>query len=297
MKRIVIFVLAALMLLSVACSAEPAADKTAGARRRTENTTSRPTEQTGSKPTAKPTRKPTPEPTPKPTPAVSVDWTELVLPYTDEQGYTYEITIRLSPFILLSNTDILEKAWSEVSRGRELPSYDSWYVQPGIYGYPTLYANAYDTNWNTDMLCTDGLSDMYYSVGSISIRNTTEGWSITEQNARDVVIPMRYGADKDLNTGTDHFGFLGCRIIYSNQTQTFLRGLRVDAYMSKDKWGPSPFVLMAAEVFSPNFPNGAYYDFLLNHVTIGGTRDTWIKQVVPETRLGVIGKDGKYVRP
>lgn len=229
----------------------------------------------------------------------SIDWTDIVFSFKDTEGYTFEVTIKLSPWILLSNTSIMEKAWSEVSKGKTLPSYNSWGFKPGIYNYPTIYANRYDYAYSHtgESFCSDGISDMYYSVGTIQIRNKTKDWPITEQNARSLIIPLSCQWDKTVYTGKDHFGFIASKVYYSGQTNVFVGGIRFDPSINKDNWGPATFLLMTAEVFSPNFPDGAYYNTILDHLVIGGTSNYVGKTQVPETRLGIIGKDQKYVLP
>ncbi len=311
MKRIITIVLVLLMLLTVACSVSdsPASegrdmwDDIAEGRVPSYAET-RKTDTPAPESTAASTPKATPKPTastPKSTPVretTSIEWKTVVFNYTDPEGYTFECTLKLSPWILLSNTDLIEAAWSKVSKGKELPSYDSWNIKPGFNGFPTLYANAYNTNWNAESLCSDGLNDMYYSVGSLTIRNKTDGWSITEQNARDFRIPMYCGSDDTtLRTGRDHFGFVGSRLFYSDQSNTFVRGALFHVYMTNNTWGPLTFVLVTGEVFSPNFPDGGYYDFVRNHIVLRDNELAYTKQLIPETRLGIIGKDRKYVPP
>ena len=63
--------------------------------------------------------------------------------------------------------------------------------------------------------------------------------------------------------------------------------------MEKDTWGPVTVIMMTAEVFSPAYPDGGYYDYVLNHLVIGGS-DEGETPLIPQTRLGIIGKDQKY---
>ena len=61
-----------------------------------------------------------------------IEWSEFSYTLSDQQGYTFEVTYKVSPWILLSNTELINSAWSEVGGNKELPTtYGSW----GLEGF------------------------------------------------------------------------------------------------------------------------------------------------------------------
>ena len=68
----------------------------------------------------------TTEQTTEEVPNVSIEWTEFSYETEDNDGYTYLITVKLSPWILYSETDIINEAWSVVGKDHSLPTFDSW---------------------------------------------------------------------------------------------------------------------------------------------------------------------------
>lgn len=228
---------------------------------------------------------------------VTIEWKNVEFSFKDNQGYSFVGQIKLSPWILLSNTSLIEEAWKEVSKNVALPSYDSWGVRSDIGGLMVIHAQNYNNALDNYSECSHGISDMYYCIGSLTIRNTTNGWPISEQNARDLVIRLRCESDeKRVRYSGKYFGCTAGRVMYSNKTDTFVDGIRFLPHMAKDTF-TVPFVLMTAEVFTPNTPNGGYYDFVLNHVVIGGVQYNTEQELIPETRVGVIGKDKKLALP
>lgn len=77
-------------------------------------------------PTETPTEAPTEVPTEEPVQSTPIEWTEMVHNVKDGDGYRYEITIKLSPWILTSNKQILNNAWNQVGKNETLPGFDGW---------------------------------------------------------------------------------------------------------------------------------------------------------------------------
>lgn len=122
-----------------------------------------------------PTSTPIPEPTVAPT--VDVEWQTLTYNWEDEEGYQFEATIKVSPWINTKNTDYLNSAWSEVGNGKNLiePYPKAWNLTySGNYGFYSNTAFVFD---GTKLL---DITDYYYCVGGITIKNITDGWDITE---------------------------------------------------------------------------------------------------------------------
>ena len=115
----------------------------------------------------------------------SIEWTEFSYDTKDTDGYTYKITVKLSPWILYSETDILNSAWSVVGKDNLLPTFESWNLHKDSKNkywrdYTGRSSDFDKGSWYYSM------NDMYYCVGNVSIQNTTEGWNITKNATRTV---------------------------------------------------------------------------------------------------------------
>ena len=231
-----------------------------------------------------------------PTPS-NIPWSDVSFTGSDSQGYNYQITIHYSPWILLSNKELVDEAWSEVSKGKELPSYESWgitdlaSIRDTIKGNEYLYGGSGNT-----MSAATKVNDLYYCIGSISIKNNTDGWSITESNPQTILLPIEIKTDE---SSSDYKGFAASMEFYGDGSYKYLGGLRVASQMKNDTWGPLPFVLMTSELFSPNTPDGAYYSYVLNDLVIRYKKALNALSVsdMPDIRPGVIGKNGEYASP
>ena len=85
-----------------------------------------------------------------------IEWTVHTFETTDANGYRLRVTMKMTPFALTSvHGDYLQNAWSQVSSRGDLS------LSYGEYGYP------------------EGWSDLWLSVGKITIENVTGGWDIT----------------------------------------------------------------------------------------------------------------------
>ena len=178
-------------------------------------------------------------------PAVEIEWTEITYPFKTLDDYTYDISLKLSPWILLSNDEIINAAWDEVGNGKALPGFNNW----GL----TLYLPQENGYNRTDLSFATQMTDMYYCIGTMEITNTTEGWPIDADNPRSVN-PWAVWNGKELANGSTD---MICRVFYSNKTTDSGRGraLNVNASMSKDTWGPVTFIIMAPENISPKYPD------------------------------------------
>lgn len=113
-------------------------------------------------------------------PAVEVEWQTLSYTWEDEAGYKFEATVKVSPWITTENSDYLNSAWNEVGNGNTLPKAD-----PKVWGLKKLgNGKYYATDDNRDgFRPINNITDMYYCVGEISIRNLTEGWDIASDSS------------------------------------------------------------------------------------------------------------------
>lgn len=234
----------------------------------------------------------------------SIAWIETKSIIEDTDGYKYEVSVKVSPWIYSSNEGILKDAWNEVGKGNEFPSLSNFRLD--------FRDNRYYSDWLDDFsevnfgtrtghFYNSTLEDVYYSVGQIEFKNITDGWDITEDNPRTIQYSL--GAEVYSGNGesrTITYSILG-RTIYSTSSVDRVGGVMVSPKMVKNTWGPAPFVLIAAEEFSPNYPNGGYYGIWKDSILYGrasmfGNCQT-IEAIGDNTYIGIINKDGEYYIP
>ena len=315
MKRILSLILCFVLVAALAGCGKGAErdgsikEPTATAKQETEAT--KPAETTSPAETATETQAPTEKPevteptttvtepseTEKPTeqtPAIDFDipWTTVVYPLKDGDGYTYEAEVKISPWIFLEDSDLLSAAWDEVGGGKKLPQFDDWGFKRSGSSYAkemTYYSSSHSQNyaWN--------ITNMYYSVGTVTIRNTTSGFSITQDNPRSVKFTWGY----------DYIKPVACagKVILSDKDITRIGGLYVPASMKSNTWGPVSFVMMTPEYISPNTPNGmaeyilseeVAFDFKIADYTLGA--GIFINNDEnTAVHLGILKSDGEYI--
>ena len=296
MKKSIAFLFAALLALTLsACGQEPApaeeeaaaaSDSAAGVETEQETEPVEPPAYAEEEGVELPDEEPVPAQAVTP-----IEWTTVVCHKSDGDGYQYEIEVKLSPWILLSDTATLNTAWNAVSGGLSLPTYNSWGVdetfgKPRIEGMESKFGQS-----GYAMSCSHGISDMYYCVGSFRVTNVTEGWSIDSNQPRSIDLSLQCGSYQSSPSG--YVPFTGGKILTYDDTRQYIGGVMISPLMSSDHWGPIPIVLMAAEVFSPNTPDGGYYDFVLNDCVITSSHIADF----PTVRPGIIGQNGVYALP
>ena len=223
-----------------------------------------------------------------------VVWSEVSYIDTDQDGYQYEIIWRFSPWILLSNEDIIKNIWDDIGQGSPLPQFDDWglkndsglYYRSNVPGFSILLGKTPSQDFFGFRM-----NYMYYCLGTVQIRNITEGWSINENNSRSFYAQMQW--DSVFKSDITNTAYIIGRTFYKNGNNDAADGLLASAKLTHDNWGPVPFVLMAPENISPNNPDGEYYSCMpKGHIRFGA----W--KIQPEAiQLGVIGKNGEYLPP
>lgn len=209
----------------------------------------------------------------------SIEWINHTFSYTDPDGYQFEITLKASPWILTTNTETLNKAWAVVGRGNTLPvtfsdwglkKVDNYQNRKGVGTYP------YDRNFLEEM------TDMYYSVGQISVKNVTEGWNISESNPRSVKVLI----NTSLGGSGDAMARILTRIFFGNGVKDEGNQLLLNLDLKSDSWGPVSYIMMAPEAYSPKNPDGKNYEKMLESYLVGLGSE--------KINMGVIGKDNEY---
>ena len=170
---------------------------------------------------------------------------EYKLNYTDPDGFSYEVTCRISPWILQSDSENLNPTWNSISKRHELPTINTWGFQKsgGVYRFSEFYINTFESK----------IDDMYYAVGTLSIKNTTKGFSFSKDRIGYPNIQIGSG----LSSRTDKQ--MITRIYFGNEETTSSIAVQAKAKMTSDNWGPVPFVIAYAEQYTPNYPNGVNY--------------------------------------
>lgn len=221
--------------------------------------------------TATPTE--TPEPTPELTPTVEVEWQTLTYQWEDDSGYKFEATIKISPWINTKNTEYITAAWNEVSNGKALPSDSSksW----GNERSP-------DDNYHP----VDNVTDVYYCIGNVAIKNLTTGWDITSsapvksnplwfsacQPETDPAAVKKHPSlsDNYLKSSTIS------KIFYSNEEKRNSTWACLTPQYTSNKWGPVPFIFAHFESKVPAYPDGKYISEITDAYFCVNTGNNWI---------------------
>ena len=162
----------------------------------------------------------------------------------DGKGYLLEQQMTFSPWISQYDSELLEAAWSEVSRGKPFPSL-------GELGFSQNYVVA---DFGKNYIEYD---EVLFSVGFLDVYNRTEGFPITQTDPNSPSVTLS-GANR-FNTLTLLYGS-GSRTYYSVSLGVF--GTQGGGWspimikMQTDHWGPVPFVLAQAIDKTPNNPRG-----------------------------------------
>lgn len=207
-------------------------------------------------------------------PNVDVEWKNVTYFEEDNDGYKYEVSMKLSPWILLSNSETVNAAWDELNSGKSLPQFNDWGLKE-LQGYYSRSEREGLYSFSHKM------TDMYYCVGEMTIKNKTEGWDITDDNKRSVNLSISWDCNYN---GHNRYGSAYIwKVLFSNEAKDYYDGKPCTASMKKNTWGSVPFVIMIPENFSPKYPNGENYESI---------KETKLKIKTEEIELGVIGKEG-----
>lgn len=243
------------------------------------------------------------------------EWIERTNTVQDADGYKYEISIKISPWIFSSNESVLQNAWNEVGKDNTLPGFGDIY-------FPLSSNNTYQTDWLNDF-DNDSSSqqghrftsystkdDFYYSVGQISVKNITDGWDIEESNPRTIryTLGVQHSDPHNIQglyvENSNAYSAMG-RIFYSSRYEDTSAGILISPSLVKNTWGPVSFVLIAPESFSPNTPDGEYYEYWKDtklkagppYISYSVYTEELENTIGDNTYLGIIDKNGEYYIP
>ena len=194
----------------------------------------------------------------EPEPAkVEIDFQKQSYTFKDQDGYEFEITVKISPWILQSNSELVNAAWSEVGQNNVLPTIDSLGLRD-MPGDSTRYQKKFGDY--EVFSCRKSNFDMYFAMGTIEIKNVTSGFGISKENKKS--ISLYFDSASFVN-----YDYLDVPVISRTYFSTprdcapnvDIRSVNLGiASMSNDSWGPVTFVLMHGESSSPNNPDGIY---------------------------------------
>lgn len=183
--------------------------------------------------------------------------------FSDKNGYNYEVTLKVSEWIKVSDKDRMNYAWSSVKGDpAKLPqNANDW----GIVKWQGTSTYGRGQNGNYEPLYTsyDGMTDYYYAIGTVHIKNITDGWHITDSNQatpRLLLSTAGYTMEGDLGKG-----FI-IKTFYSTKTETQNILTYVKPAMKSDSWGPMKFIICHPENVTPAHPDGQYKNRVINQV-------------------------------
>ncbi|MBR6378053.1 MAG: hypothetical protein IKS05_09885 [Oscillospiraceae bacterium] len=163
---------------------------------------------------------------------------------TDSKGYVLEQQMTFSPWISQYDTELLDQAWSKVSRGKAFPS----------LGELGITDNYVISDFGKNYIDYD---EVLYSVGYLEVFNRTDGFHITKTDTYSPYVNL---------SGANRFNTL--TILYSSGSRTYYSvalgvfGTQgggwspITIKMQSDHWGPAVFVLAQAIDKTPNNPRG-----------------------------------------
>lgn len=200
------------------------------------------------------TPKDTPTPSPTPEAAITLDWITITDYYTDSNGYRIRVDLKLSPWILLSNQEVLKEAWKAVGKQNELPDLKAWNYKKLSGGSYSI--GGYDSQGNS-FSSVDGITDLYYSVGSVKYTNVTEGWDVNPENPPKISLFLSSEIDRSLPYKFNNNTFVSM-IFYSSGGKKFSNALYMAPQMQSNTWGPATIIIAHPENVVPAYPEGQY---------------------------------------
>lgn len=191
--------------------------------------------------------------------SVDINFQNIEFTIKDDDGYEYKVRMKISPWILQSNSDAINSAWNEVGNGNVLPTiYDFELDEESKDRMRGTFSET-----PTNMFYAT-VTDMYYAVGQVEIENITDGWSFTDDKTGGEVI--RYLWNPGVKPEIVSVTHVVSKTYYNGESTTEGGLFKVSPHMDSDRWGPVSFVIAHAENFSPDCPEGEYRDELENGV-------------------------------
>ncbi len=268
-KRIIAALCASAMLALTACS-----EDTGGMAPTNDDMTTTTTQATTT--TTTKTTATTTAATTSPKSNVNVSFQTYKYTMKDSQNYEYEITLTLSPWILDTQTDVLESAWSKVGKGKKLPTMNSMGAQKYANN---LYTTNLSDSQGRNRIFYATMTNMYFSVGTVSVKNVTKGWDFSASKTGTPKIALYWVSDfTKKNSG--NYGLMS-KAFTSSSDNTSIGEVYLRPKMTKNNWGPVPVVLAHAENISPKYPNGQYGEYAKSGYLVADWAESETKITIP----------------
>jgi hypothetical protein len=218
--------------------------------------------------------------------SVNVDFKTYTYKMKDAQNYEYEITLTLSPWILDTQTEVLDSAWAKVGKGKNKPAISNMGAQKYANNvYTTQLSDS--QGMNRTFYAT--MTNMYFSVGTVSVKNVTSGWDFSENKTGAPKITLNWVSDFTRGHNSGNYAFM-TKTFYASNEKTDIGELYVKPKMTKNTWGPATVVLAHAENISPKYPGGQ----LASYVSAGYLMDSW---AVNKTKITIPIYNGSSSSP
>jgi len=189
---------------------------------------------------------------------VEVNWQELKYKWEDEAGYSFEATIQVSPWINTKNEDYLHAAWDKVGKTKHLtdPDYKSW----GIKCYGSSYQADNNGQWLGIFKTINNITDCYYCVGDITIKNVTDGWNITAETpiTSNYIALSACQQESAIINKQDVIRYSNTisKVLYGNKEKLNNTFAVVEPKYTSNIWGPTPFIFAHFDNKTPANPDG-----------------------------------------
>ena len=176
----------------------------------------------------------------------------------DSQNYEYEITLTLSPWILDTQTEALDSAWAKVGKGKTKPAINNMGAQKYANN---VYTTQLSDSQGRNRTFYATMTNMYFSVGTMSVKNVTSGWDFSASKPGTPKIALNWVSDLTRGQNSGNYALM-TKTFYSSTQNADIGELYAKPKMTKNTWGPATVVLAHAENISPKYPNGQYAGFV-----------------------------------
>ncbi len=184
-------------------------------------------------------------------PTINVEWQTLTYQWEDKEGYKFEATIKVSPWINTENSDYLASAWNEVSKGETLPE-----ATPKAWGLTKSGSWFYIPSISTgcQLIPVDEITDYYYCVGEVKIRNLTEGWDITSSKRSNRLYIGACQPETEKKGKASDYNMMSYTLSKVGNT-VLPTWADVNPLYTSNEWS-APFVFVHFENKTPKMPEG-----------------------------------------
>lgn len=191
--------------------------------------------------------------------SVNVDFKTYTYKMKDAQNYEYEITLTLSPWILDTQTDVLDSAWAKVGKGKNKPAINNMGAQKYANN---VYTTQLSDSQGRNRTFYATMTNMYFSVGTMSVKNVTSGWDFSASKPGTPKIALNWVKNINQKSLVIENELLMTKTFYTSSENTDIGELYAKPKMTKNTWGPVTVVLAHAENISPKYPGGQYADYV-----------------------------------